>query len=199
MPTLIDSYSESNYSASIQLYDNSVTRAGQSFQNANSIVLSSCKFYLQKGGSASGDVIAEIYAHSGTFGSNSVPTGSPLATSDAIAATSLPASFGLVEFTFSGANKITLSASTYYVVIVKYLGPSSISIGRDSSSPAHAGNQTTYYFSWNYNASYDICFYVYGEVAATTHIKSFNGCLQANIKNVNGLAIANVKNINGLE
>ena len=69
----------------------------------------------------------------------------------------------LSTFTFSGANKITLSDGTYYVVVVEYSGgdtSNNVIVGLDNSSPSHSGNTVAYSSSWNYY-SRDTIFYVY--------------------------------------
>jgi epidermal growth factor receptor substrate 15 len=71
---------------------------------------------LQTGGT----ITAKIYAHSGTFGTSSVPTGSALATSNAVNISDLPVEIGAfydawpLEFTFSGGYQTT--NNTDYVV-----------------------------------------------------------------------------------
>jgi hypothetical protein len=159
MATIVDSYSESNYDSEIYDY-----RAyGQSFTGDGG-VLNSAKFYLKKYGSPTGTVFAAIYAHTGTFGTNSKPMGVPLAVSDNVNVSTLSTSFGLVSFTFSGANKITLTAGTKYVVVFDCINSSNtISVGMDSSSPSHSGNVSDrdgedWYTDYS---GYDLCFYVY--------------------------------------
>ncbi len=166
MATIVDSYSESNQSLNRPLYNGSTIKYGQSFTGDGG-TLNSVKFYLYKTGSPTGNVIAAIYAHSGTFGTNSVPTGSALATSDNFDVSTLTASYQLISFTFSGANKITLTNGTYYVVVVEYGGGDSsnrLQVGYDTSSPTHSGNESFYVSSWNYLVDGDACFYVYKDL-----------------------------------
>lgn len=166
--TEIDKYAESNSSASLSSYAGYIALyQGQSFTNTNSITLSSCKAYLTKTGSPTGSIYAYIYAHTGTYGSTGVPTGSALATSDAVDVSTLTGSQALYTFTFSGANKITLTASTYYCLVIAYNGGNSsnlINVFRDNSSSTHSGN---WYYSGNASswtaANQDMIFYVYGE------------------------------------
>ena len=77
-------------------------------------ILDSCKFLInaELGNIPTGNVIVYLYAHTGTYGVNGKPTGSPLATSDPILASTLPTTQQLVTFTFSGANRIILSSNT---------------------------------------------------------------------------------------
>jgi hypothetical protein len=170
----IDSYSESNSDSFVRLYNGSgVPRLGQSFSGGNNTTLDSCKFYLKKYGSPTGNITAAIFAHSGTYGTSSVGTGSALATSNNYDIASLTTSLQLITFTFSGANRISL-ASQYYVVVIQYSGGDKynyLHIGADGSEPrTHSGNYCQYNTStgnW-LSAGYDIPFYVYGETVAPT-------------------------------
>lgn len=116
----IDSYI--NGASTATMYAGAMIAYGQSFTNANDITLDSCAFYLRKYGSPTGSCYAKIYAHSGTFGSSSIPSGSALATSEAFDVSTLTTSFQWITFSFSGANRISLSSSTYYVIIVTFNG-----------------------------------------------------------------------------
>lgn len=163
--TLIDSYSESNQDAYNQMYGGYIERFGQSFTNTNQIILDSCKFYLKKTGNPPGTAVAKLYAHSGTYGVNSRPTGSPLATSDNFDVSSLTTSLQLITFNFSGANRITLSASTYYCITIEYTTGDTnncILAGYDLLSSSHSGNMFDFITSWSALSS-DLIFYVYGE------------------------------------
>ena len=170
MATIIDSYSETNQSAIPRYTYLGGTQQywGQSFTNAHSALLTNCKFYLYKTGSPTGNIYAKIYTHSGTYGTDGKPTGSVLATSDAFDVSTLPASFQLIDFTFSGANQITLTPSTYYVLVLDCSvgGVDGYAhIGVDSS-PSHSGN---YSYSadgteWTAGDTTDTCFYVYGSI-----------------------------------
>lgn len=168
--TIIDSYDESNYSIYLACYYGDTIYVGQSFQNIYASILDSCKFYLKKVGNPTGNVYAKLYAHTGEYGVNGKPTGSALAVSDALDVSTLADSFQLTTFNFSGANRINLSADTYYCIEFYYSGSSVfpdnyIQIGGDHTSPNHSGN-INYSFngnSWNTDISpiIDIIFYVY--------------------------------------
>lgn len=172
-PTLIESYSESNQSGSLTVTPGGY--AGNSFANTTEGVLSTCKFYLNASG-ATGNCYAKIFAHTGTFGTSGKPANgsSALATSDAVDKATLPGSYGLVTFTFSGANKITLNSSTnYFVVFYNNAGSSgNVSFGADNSSSTYAGNLSYSNddgATWSTAlASWDACFYVYKDTAKTT-------------------------------
>jgi hypothetical protein len=142
-----------------------VLEVSQSFASGDGGTLDSAKFYLSKTGSPTGNAYARIYAHTGTYGTSSLPTGSVLATSDALNVASLTTSRVLTTLSFSGANRISLTASTYYCVTFYYANGSAWStaalIGKDSSSPSHAGNVGEYRSSWTAANDQDLLFYLY--------------------------------------
>ena len=80
-PQTIDSYSSS--------YINSTTDSpsflwvGTALTLAQETLITEAHFWLQQGAGASGTRVAELYACTGTVGTNAEPTGSALATSDA--------------------------------------------------------------------------------------------------------------------
>ena len=155
-----DSYAETNQSDDALLY------AGAQYQSFTSGggTLDSVKFYLKKVGSPTGNVYAKIYAHDGTYGVSSVPTGSALATSDALSAASLTTSYVLTTLSFTGANRIELENSTYYVVVLEFSGgdvSNYVGVGQDTSSSSHGGNDGYSDDPWTPEADNDLCFYVY--------------------------------------
>lgn len=154
MPIIVDSYSESNVDGFAGADEDFV---GQSF-TATDGILYSVRFYLKKNGTPTGSIFAYIYAHTGTFGTSSVPTGSALATSDAIDISTLSGTGALQEFIFSGVNKISLSNGTKYVAVVDTVDNTA---GRDQSSPSHAGNSSGFAGSWSAYDFEDLAFYVY--------------------------------------
>ena len=188
---IVDSYSEANYSGAQYTIKNlaAISEVGQSITGDGS-TLDSIKYYLNKVGLPTGYAYAKIYAHSGTFGTSSVPTGEPLAISDGYEVSNLTGELQLITFNFSGINKITLTDSTKYVSTVEYSNgdvDNNITAGCDASSPTHAGNAS--YCSggsWIASSNVDLCFYVYGDevlpeiiseiytsTIATTHLTVF--------------------------
>lgn len=163
----VDSYSETNQDAGRNLSSADQTDAGQSFTTGSAITLDSCKFYLKKTGSPTGNATAILYAHTGTYGTDGTPTGSALGTSDTFDVSTLTTSYALATFNFSGANRYAMSASTHYFIILEYSGGDAsnrVVQGIDGSSPTHGGNHA-YTFSpptWNSDNTLDTCFYVYG-------------------------------------
>lgn len=95
---------------------------------------------LMKGGGATFTCQAEIYAHTGVYGTSSAPTGAALATSAVLTESSVTTDYSDVNFTFSGANQIILTPNTHYVLAIKMLTGSYLSAGYDGSSPTHGGN-----------------------------------------------------------
>ena len=169
MSVLIDSYSETNQSGgeALGVAGSFAVANGQSFTDPDGHVLDSCQFNLRKMGSPTGNAVAKVYAHTGTWGSSGVPSGAALAVSDAVAVSTLGTSYRLVTFEFSGANRITLAAGTHYVVTVEYSAGTAgnyIIVGYDSSSPTHPGNKcySNNGTSWMEVGGYDVPFYVYG-------------------------------------
>jgi len=171
MAAIVDFYSETNKSAATPLFSGSGIGIGQSF-TGNSGILNNCKFYLFKAGSPTGNAVAKIYTHTGTFGTSSKPTGSALATSDVFDVSTLTGAYQLITFNFTGNDKIALTNGTHYVVTLEYDdgdGGNYLAIGYDNTSPTHPGNMsgTTDYIDWWSDNSYDLCFYVYKDDTVT--------------------------------
>ena len=171
MATIIDSYSESNQSSFYYSDSSSNTLVGQSFENIISDVLDICKFYLKKTGSPTGNATAKIYSGSSNV-YNSYPD-TLLATSDTFDVSTLTTSYSLIQFTFSGANKITLSNDTWYHVVFSFSGgnvSNYVNIGFDNSSPSHSGvsGYGVDLAHYNINSGGDLCFYVYNTATPST-------------------------------
>jgi len=166
MTAVTDSYSESNYSLDLYLSSSEKQGVGQSFAGDGSSLVKAT-FYMKKFGSPTGNMTANMYVHSGTFGTSSVPTGTALATSTAIDVSTLTASFALTDFTFDGS--VQMANGTKYVITVEYSGGNlfnDLAVGVDSSSPTHGGNNANLVSgSWSAAAGVDVCFYVYGLTA----------------------------------
>jgi len=174
MENIADYYPESEYTGYNTLFGTSFVGRGQSF-GGNGEIIQYVDFYLFRTGSTTGNAYAKIYAHSGTYGTSSIPTGTALATSDAFDTSTLPTSIALVRLTFSGANKITLTNSVAYVLTLEYTndGSTYLRIGQDSSG-GHAGNESYKQSgSWNAVSTSDLIFYIY--TAGTTSIKDLIG------------------------
>lgn len=171
MATVIDSYSFANQDGNSSV--NSTNWLAQSF-TGNGGTLGSCEFALWKTAGATGNLNILIRAHSGTFGTNSVPTGANLATSDSLDISTLTTSSANYTINFSGTNQITLTNGTKYTVILSGSGISgAMRVGTDESSPTHGGNFANSANSgstWSANSTIDICFTLY-EISAATKWK----------------------------
>ena len=144
---------------------------GQSFLNPDEITLDSMQFYVANR-SADGTVYAQIYAHTGTFGVDGIPTGAPLATSVGVLATDLEKNFPTFawqEFVFTGANRILLEASTHYCVVLYWDGThgfsgDSVYFRDDGTTKSHAGIACWKVGEdWYEHSSTDMAFKVYGD------------------------------------
>jgi len=158
---LDQSYSESNQGDYVQLrYTATATiKVGQTFLAGITGNLTSCKFYIQKVGSPTGNIFATLYATSG-----GAPTGSAIATGDNVDVSTIgSAAFEVKEFTFSTPYGIS-SGTTYAIMLEGDYTPSTtvhVRVGLDSSSPTYTNGATYYYgTSWTTQA-WDTCFYTY--------------------------------------
>jgi len=161
---IVDYYHEDNYTDAVSLYSGSVVAVGQSF-TGNGTTLDSVKFYLRKSGLPIGNATVKIYSHTGTYGTSSKP-GDSLAVSAEFDVSTLTTSNQLIKFSFTGDNRIILSANTYYIVAIHYAGGDAsnfLRVGRDITSPTHAGN-FCYLVGviWSADGTRDTIFYVYG-------------------------------------
>jgi len=201
---LIDSDPVSNYTGSEESYSGSIELyIAQSFSNTSSCTLASCQFYLSKSGSPTGIIYAYVYAHSGTYGSTSIPSGSALATSNAVDISTLSTSMQTIALTFSGVNQIWLSASTKYVLVVAYAGGNynnRLNVGADWTTKGGSGNfsYSADGLTWSPYSGEDILFYVYGKLPGPTSISKVNSVTQATISKINGVTNATLTKINGI-
>jgi hypothetical protein len=131
--------------------------------------LSSMKFWLKKYGNPDCRLVVRAYVATGTVGTDAKPTGDALAESNVVDGATLSSAGGLVEFVFTGANKITLNSGQSYCFLVLCKsatlidGSNYFDVWVDAISPTHAGNNCVYYDgAWAGSAYYDSCFYLYG-------------------------------------
>lgn len=175
VPVSIASNSESTQDTTTNIFSGSIIAIGQSFQPATTCQLESVSFYIKKGGAPTGNVTVTLYLATGTLGTTSKPTGTVFATSNAVDISTLTTSFALVNFTFTGVNRYTLTAGTNYVVVLNYSGGGGgdyLSVGLDSSSPSASGNESysANLATWTSVAGSDLCFYVYASYAGGSHV-----------------------------
>ncbi len=173
MADIVDSYVEANYSHHHLLRrvfpsgDAVHSSLGQSF-TGDGKAIDSCKFYLTYKLGSPGNLRAYLYAHTGIFGTSSLPTGPILDQSDSYAASNVNEGDNPSLHTFTGFAGYTLVNGTKYcIVLVAYDGTwdddNLINVAGDSISPTHGGNAVYYNAgSWNVENSVDIIFYVYG-------------------------------------
>jgi len=183
MATLIDSYPSANKSGNSddKTYHpssvNLTSAAGQAFTcSLSNMKIIEAIFYIAKVGSPTGNAHAVLYAITGTYGTNAVPTGSALATSDDFDISTFGTTHSLKTFTFSGAQQYVMQDSTYYCI--EFENPASgggafldthnyIRFGIDITSSTHSGNGSYYRNgSWSVSTN-DRIFYVYGDPAPT--------------------------------
>ena len=143
----------------------SITEQAQSFLvGANDMVLTRVRFDLKATGSPTGNMVAKLYAHSGTYGTSSVPTGAALATSEVIPASRLrTAAYDEIEFVFNGDQQIVLSAATNYVIALVYSagdGSNYINVAATEAT-SHGGNRSDYIAGWTADATDDLLFQLF--------------------------------------
>lgn len=156
----------------------------QSFQTPNDGLtrkLSSIKLYLRnKYAGQTGTIRVDVYAHTGSFGSSSVPTGAVLASSDALDISAFSTSvYEFKTLAFSGANRIMLAANTAYVFVVKGIsisGGAYVQVAKVTATGVyHPGNECYYGGSWSPESANDLIFYLYTTVGATTRTITATG------------------------
>lgn len=187
MATLIDSYGVENGDTGWWGFPADMPLGGQSFNASITANLDSVKLLLIRAyGAEGGTCVAHLYAHTGTYGSTGVPTGSPLATSDTVALSSIPDAGGgweavigpwvdgatensCTEFTFSTPYEI--QSGTKYFIILEYTVDNYLLWIVDYTSPTHGGNSAYWDGSWNSWAD-DLIFYAYGTAASAGGTRS---------------------------
>jgi hypothetical protein len=117
---------------------------GQSF-TGNGETIAKAVFQLKKTGTPTGNAVAKIYAHSGTYGTSSVPTGAALATSLNFNVATLTGTYAAAEFLFE--DNVTLTNATNYVLVLEYTGGDGtnyVQAHSDTSAPTHPGNFSSF-------------------------------------------------------
>ena len=157
---LADSYPEANADSTWAIYS-SQPEAAQSF-TAVAGTLDSAVFYMSMDSGAAGEARAYLYAHSGTFGGDGLPSGAPLATSAPVGVSTIGVSNELVTFEFD--NTVALTAGARYFIAVRYTGawPYPLMMRFDATAPSHPGCMAYWTgTTWSAFVSYDAVFYVY--------------------------------------
>lgn len=161
----IDSFSEANLDNDFSLGAGKNNKElSQAITIGTSYNLASAKFYLKKFGSPTGNIVAKLYAVTGTVGTNAVPTGSALVTSDPIDISTLSTSYALSTFTFSGYD---LTSGDYAITIeynggdaTNYLLVGTKSFGTGSEHAGNMGARNTSTSNWSNVSGADLIFYV---------------------------------------
>ena len=143
------SYSETNQSAGQNLYSGAYTSCGQVFIPSSDVRIATCKFYLKKSGSPTGNVVARLYEVTGTAGITAVPIGIALSTSGNLDVSTLTTSYQLITFTFT--NEYLISGTNYAVVLEYSGGDASnyLIVGYDDTGTG-TGNAVRYDGTWAY-------------------------------------------------
>jgi hypothetical protein len=159
MSSIIDSYSFSNFDSAKQLnaeFPNALSACSQSVttpDNGYTYTLTDLDWFLADDPEYApfkGTLVAEIYEHSGTYGTDSVLTGDALAVSDELTydgeTTVLSQTPSAVTFTFTGDQQIELSQDTHYIIVLKITEYTSgqINVCCDESTPIHSSNPALY-------------------------------------------------------
>jgi hypothetical protein len=175
MSTIVDSFSAAAGSDHSFGGVFSVFGIGQSF-TGNGAVLDYVTFDIGQYGSVPATIECQIYAHTGTYGANgSTGTGSYLAKSASYAGSSIPggdfSTHADMTFTFSGADRITLTNGTYYVASL-WVPSSDASFVITRFASGHAGSSCICNANppgtWSvYINNNDLIFAVYGTLPAT--------------------------------
>jgi len=161
---IVDSYGIENASNTFAFTTGGSTSNGQSI-TGNGDKLGSVNFPLSKSAGTTGTFTAHLYAHSGVFGTSSIPTGSPIATSINtidIAGLSTYPTLTSCDFGFDGT--YTLNDGTNYCIVLTATSLSGTAyVWSDTTSTTHSGNRFYYSGStWLASATFDTVFYVYG-------------------------------------
>lgn len=170
---------------------------GQAFtMGATARNICKAKFYFEAvyAGGNSIDITAKIYACSGTPGTDGVPTGVALATSETIQYTGDQAA-AWVEFTFD--TPYTLIATTNYCIVLECVAIDGtilyIDVSIDNTTPSHGGNYCYHIAATEgYEAGYDLNFYIYYSVGWSGKINNVEP------GKVNGIEVANIGKIIGV-
>lgn len=141
--------------------DGTTVGQAQSFANgAKAAYLTRAFARLKKVGSPTGNLVAKLYAHSGTFGTSSVPNGAALATSVNLDVSKLTTSYQTVEIGFN--TQYEMAASTNYAIAFEYSGgDASNYVHLDgAASGTHAGNRSSSNGTYSASAGSDLQFQV---------------------------------------
>lgn len=163
--------SDTVQNSGVTMYYSGATTAGyaQSFHNTTAGIWGGVKVYLKKVEGTPGTldattITAQLFAHTGVFGTSSKPTGSALATTTAKHGTDVTGSYVLL--TFNPTTSYTLASNTDYVVTIVLGSGGNASnyflLGTDTTLSA-AGNasSTVDGSTWVVDSTQDMSFLLY--------------------------------------
>jgi hypothetical protein len=156
-----------------QMYSGSTIGLGQSITGDGN-ELTSVVFKVRKVGSPTGNATVNLYAHSGTFGTSSVPTGASLAASETLDVSTLSTSYRDIKFNMTSF--YTLVNATKYVITIEYSGgdvSNRIEVAFDVSPAGHGGNKCSSTGSWSPDANDDM--YFYARTGGNVTVNATNG------------------------
>lgn len=163
----------------VSIYGGATSQAGESF-TGDGRELRNIRVNLRRVGSPTGNAVVKVYAHSGTYGTSSIGTGSPLATSDNLDVSTITNANNTTNYVipFSGANRITLVQGTYYVFVIEFTGGDASNYVRtflDNTSPSYSGNYAYYNGSWNAVSGTDLAVFSIRTKNQATLVKTNGG------------------------
>ena len=167
--TSMQSYANTNQDSEVAIGNGTLDGAAHSFA-ASAGQLVRARFHLRKVGSPTGNATVKLYAHTGTFGTSSAPTGAQLVAATALDVSTLTGTLADVDFYFEAAEFYDLLAATNYCIAIEYTGGDGsnyVAVGYDGSAPTAAGNAATLASGGGWTAqSYDLIHEVWrdGEV-----------------------------------
>jgi len=162
--TVLDSSADTG--SDFQVGNATITGQAQSFEVGNNDeYLTRVRVKLKKTGSPTGNLTAVLYAHTGTYGTSSEPTGAALATSANFDVSKLTTAYKEYELDFSGDLYLMLNSATYYCIAFELPvidGSNYVSIEGLASSGTHSGNRSQEVSAaWTPTAADDLDFEVY--------------------------------------
>lgn len=154
--------------------DDYLSGIGNSFQvpSDQDYNITKITLYLGKYGSPTGNASVKIYAHTGVYGSSSLPTGSAFATSDPFDVSTITSGYNQYNVTFNASQQYQMTHDGYYVWA--WENPSSgidsdnyVKVCRQSSTDPYSGSSCRYRNSaWEVigaNPGRDVAFRIYAE------------------------------------
>jgi len=147
-----------------QVANATVIGQAQSFANGvNAQYLTRVRVKLKKVGAPTGNLVAKLYAHSGTFGTSSIPTGAALATSVNFDVSKLTTAY--LEYEIAFTTQFEMLASTNYVISFEHAaidGTNYVSVQGLAATGTAAGNRSQLVSTtWTATSTDDLYFKVY--------------------------------------